>query len=63
MEWNFFIVKDKPYNGPEDTYEGKMIIFKGKFDKKSLVTVLKPLTPSMKLFSMEERRILLLKRT
>ena len=41
----FFIVKDKPYNGPEDTYEGKMIIFKGKFDKKSSVTILKPLTP------------------
>ena len=41
----FLIVKDKPYNGPEDTYEGKMIIFKGKFDKKSSVTILKPLTP------------------
>ena len=41
----FLIVKDKPYNGPEDTYEGKMIIFKGKFDEKSSVTILKPLTP------------------
>ena len=41
----FIIVKDKPYNGPEDTYEGKMIIFKGKFDKKSSAVVLKPLTP------------------
>ena len=41
----FFIVKDKPYNGSEDTYEGKMIIFKGKFGQKSSVTILKPLTP------------------
>jgi len=41
----FLIVKDKPYNGPEDTYEGKMIIFKGKFDEKSSAVVLKPLTP------------------
>ena len=41
----FLIVKDKPYNGPEDTYEGKMIIFKGKFDKKSSAVILKPLTP------------------
>ena len=41
----FIIVKDKPYNGPEDTYEGKMIIFKGKFDKKSSAVILKPLTP------------------
>ncbi|RRD40453.1 hypothetical protein EII29_02965 [Leptotrichia sp. OH3620_COT-345] len=39
------IVKDKPYNGPEDTYEGKMIIFKGKFGSKSSMTVIKPLTP------------------
>ena len=40
----FFIVKDKPYNGPEDTYEGKMIIFKGKFGEKSSLTIIKPLT-------------------
>ena len=37
------IVKDKAYNGPEDTYEGKLIIFKGKFDAKSSMTIIKPL--------------------
>ena len=58
----FLIVKDKPYNGPEDTYEGKMIIFKGKFDEKSSAVVLKPLTPKYEVISMEGQHILLLKK-
>lgn len=39
------IVKDKAYNGPEDTYEGKMIIYKGTFDSKSSLNIIKPATP------------------
>lgn len=36
------IVKDKPYNGPEDTFKGKEIIFKGVLGADNSLTVPKP---------------------
>lgn len=38
------IVKDKPYNGPEETFRGKEIIFKGKLASDNSLTVPKPAT-------------------
>ncbi|MDO4690460.1 MAG: hypothetical protein Q4A58_04105 [Fusobacterium sp.] len=38
------IVKDKPYNGPEDTFKGKEIIFKSVLGKDNSLTVPKPAT-------------------
>lgn len=38
------IVKNKPYNGPEDTFKGKEIIFKGKLNSENALTIPKPVT-------------------
>lgn len=38
------IVKDKPYNGPEETFKGKEIIFKGILGNDSSLTIPKPAT-------------------
>lgn len=44
------IVKDKPYNGPEDTFKGKEIIFKGKIGKDNSLTVPKPATEKYEVY-------------
>jgi len=36
------IVKDKAYNGPEESFKGKEIIYKGKLDAKNSLTIPKP---------------------
>ena len=38
------IVKDRAYNGPEETYEGKLILFKGVLDKNNSLIIIKPFT-------------------
>lgn len=40
----FIIVKDKAYNGPEETFNGKEVIFKGKLDEKGSLELPKPAT-------------------
>ena len=44
------IVKDKPYNGPEDTFKGKEIIFKGNIGKDNSLTVPKPATEKYEVY-------------
>ncbi|MBR8700327.1 hypothetical protein IX317_000115 [Fusobacterium sp. DD29] len=44
------IVKDRAYNGPEDTFNGKEIIYKGKFGKDNSITIPKPLTPKYEVY-------------
>ncbi len=44
------IVKDKAYNGPEETFKGKEIIFKGKLDSKNSITVPKPATKKYEVY-------------
>ena len=36
--------KDKAYNGPEESFKGKEIIYKGKLDAKNSLTIPKPAT-------------------
>lgn len=38
------IVKDRAYNGPEETFEGKLILFRGELDEKGSLTIIKPAT-------------------
>ncbi len=44
------IVKDKAYNGPEDTFNDKEIIFIGKFNQDNFIEVPKPLTPKYEVY-------------
>lgn len=44
------IVKDKAYNGPEETFKGKEVIFKGIFGKDNSLTVPKPLTQKYEVY-------------
>lgn len=44
------IVKDKPYNGPEDTFKGKEIIFKGVLGEDNSLTVPKPATDKYEVY-------------
>ena len=44
------IVKDKAYNGPEETFKGKEIIYKGKLDAKGSITMPKPATEKYEVY-------------
>lgn len=44
------IVKNAPYNGPEDTFKEKMIIFKKPFGADNTLTVPKPLTEKYEVY-------------
>lgn len=44
------IVKDAPYNGPEETFKGKEIIFQGKFGEDGSLTLPKPTTPKYEVY-------------
>lgn len=44
------IVKDRAYNGAEDSFNGKEIIFMGKFNKDNILVVPKPLTPKYEVY-------------
>lgn len=44
------IVKDKAYNGPEDTFKGKEIIYIGTFGKDNSITIPKPMTPKYEVY-------------
>lgn len=44
------VVKDVPYNGPEDTFKGKEIIFETKFGEDSSITFPKPATPKYEIY-------------
>ena len=44
------IVKDVPYNGPEDTFKGKEIIFESKFGEDNSITIPKPKTPKYEVY-------------
>ncbi|WP_315523244.1 hypothetical protein [Fusobacterium massiliense] len=44
------VVKDKPYNGPEDTFKGKEIIYKGKLGSDNSITFPKPATDKYEVY-------------
>ena len=44
------VVKDKAYNGPEETFKGKEIIYKGKLDAKNSLTLPKPATDKYEVY-------------
>lgn len=44
------IVKDRAYNGPEDTFNGKEIIYVGHFGEDNSITIPKPLTPKYEVY-------------
>lgn len=44
------IVKDKPYNGPEETFKGKEIIFKSTLGEDNSLTVPKPATDKYEVY-------------
>lgn len=44
------IVKDAPYNGPEETFKGKEVIYEGKFGKDNTITLPKPATPKYEVY-------------
>lgn len=44
------VVKNIPYNGPEDTFKGKMIIFKGAFGADNSLTIPKPVTEKYEVY-------------
>lgn len=44
------IVKDKAYNGPEDTFKGKEIIFKGKIGSDNSLEMPKPATKKYEIY-------------
>ena len=56
------IVKDKAYNGPEETFKGKEIIYKGKLDAKGSITMQNLQLKNMKYISMLEKDTLLVKK-
>ncbi|WP_068268244.1 hypothetical protein [Caviibacter abscessus] len=39
---DLYILKDKPYGGSEETYEGKLVLFKTTFDKTNELEIPKP---------------------
>lgn len=41
---DLYILKDRPYAGAEETYEGKLILFKTVFDKTNEIEIPKPKT-------------------
>lgn len=46
----FIIVKDKAYNGPEETFKGKEVIYKGNFGEDNSVTIPKPATEKYEVY-------------
>lgn len=44
------VVKDKAYNGPEETFKGKEIIFKGKIGSDNSLTIPKPATNKYEIY-------------
>ena len=44
------VVKDKAYKGPEETFKGKEIIYKGKLDAKNSLTLPKPATDKYEVY-------------
>lgn len=44
------IVKDAPYNGPEETFKGKEILYEGKFGEDNSITLPKPATPKYEVY-------------
>lgn len=44
------IVKDRAYNGPEETFKGKEIIFKGNLDAQNSITIPKPVTKKYEVY-------------
>lgn len=44
------IVKDRAYNGPNDTFNGKEIIYKGEFDKNNVLIIPKPRTKKYEVY-------------
>lgn len=44
------LVKDAPYNGPEETFKGKEIIYEGKFGADNSVTMPKPATSKYEVY-------------
>lgn len=44
------LVKDAPYNGPEETFKGKEVIYEGKFGKDNSITIPKPATPKYEVY-------------
>ena len=44
------VVKDKAYNGPEETFKGKEIIYKGKLDAKNSLILPKPATDKYEVY-------------
>ena len=44
------VVKDKAYNGPEETFKGKEIIYKGKLDAKNSLTLPKLATDKYEVY-------------
>lgn len=41
---DLYILKDKPYDGEEETFEGKLILFKTEFDSTNEIEIVKPRT-------------------
>lgn len=46
----FIVVKDKAYNGPEETFKGKEVIYKGKFGNDNSITMPKPATEKYEIY-------------
>lgn len=44
----FMLVEDKPYNGPEDTFEGRKILYKGTLEEDGSAEIIKPNVVSYK---------------
>jgi len=44
------VYKDKAYNGPEESFKGKEIIYKGKLDAKNSLTIPKPATEKYEVY-------------
>lgn len=44
------IVKDRAYNGPEDTFRGKEIIYIGHFNKNNSIEIPKPFTSKYEVY-------------
>lgn len=44
------IVKDRAYNGPEDTFKGKEIIYIGHFNKNNSIEIPKPFTSKYEVY-------------
>nr|WP_314531487.1 hypothetical protein [uncultured Fusobacterium sp.] len=44
------VVKDKAYNGPEESFKGKEVLYKGKLDAKNSLTMPKPATDKYEVY-------------